>query len=84
MLKATGMQECNPDKTPASQQLLGTDQEGSEFTELWSYSPVVSMLLYLAANSQPDIVYTVHQFARFTHNPKVSHGNTVKQNCWYL
>ena len=26
----------------------------------------------------------MHQCARFTHNPKVSHGNSVKQICQYL
>ena len=42
------------------------------------------MLLYLAVNSQQEITYTVHQCARFTHNPKVSHGNAVKRICHYL
>ena len=34
------------------------------------------MLLYLAANSHPEISYAVHQCAHFTHHPKVSCG------CW--
>ena len=28
VLKATGLQDCNPDKTPASQKPLGTDKNG--------------------------------------------------------
>ena len=72
------------DKMPASQKPLGTDKNGPEFAEQWSYSSVVGMLLYLAANSRPEIAYVVHQCARFTHNPKASHGAAVKQICLYL
>ena len=63
VLKSTGLQDSNPDQMPASQKALGTDKEGTEFAEQWSYSSVVGMLLYLAANSQPEIAYTVHQCA---------------------
>ena len=84
VLKATGLQSCNPDKTPASQKPLGTDQDGPEFAKQWSYSSVVGMLLYLASNSRPEIAYAVHQCARFTHNPKASHGQAVKRICRYL
>ena len=84
VLKATGLQDCNPDKTPVSQKSFGTDKNGLEFAEQWSYSSVVGMLLYLAANSHPEIAYAVHQCARFTHNPKASHGAAVKRICRYL
>ena len=84
VLKATGLQDCNPDKTPASQKPLGTDKNGPEFAEQWSYSSVVSMLLYLVANSHPEIACAVYQCARFAHNPKASHGAAVKQICRYL
>ena len=84
VLKATGLQDCNPDKTPASQKPLGTDKNGLEFVEQWSSSSVVGMLLYLAANSRPKIAYAVHQCARFTHNSKASHGAAVKRICRYL
>ena len=52
VLKATGLQDCNPDKTPASQKPLGTDKNGPEFAEQWIYSSVVGMLLYPVANSR--------------------------------
>ena len=78
VLKATGLQDCNPDKMPACQNPLGTDKNGPEFVEQWSYSSVVGMLLYLAANSHPEIAYAVHQCARFTHNPKASHRAAAK------
>ena len=84
VLKATGLQDCNPDKTPTSPKPLGTDRNGLEFAEQWSYSSVVGMLLYLAANSHPKIAYAVHQCARFTLNPKASHRAAVKRICRYL
>ena len=84
VLKVTGLQDCNPDKMPASHKPLGTEKDGPEFAEQWSYSSVVGMLLYLAANSHPKIAYAVHQCARFTHNPKASHRAVVKRICRYL
>ena len=63
VLKTMGMQDCNLDCTLASQKPLGKDKEGPEFAEKWSYSSVVGMLLYLVANSQPEIAYTVHECA---------------------
>ena len=30
-------------------------------------------MLYLIGSTRPDIVYTVHQCTRFSHNPKGSH-----------
>ena len=49
ILKATGLQECNPDHTPASQTPLGTEKDDIDIEEEWSYSSVVRMLLYLAS-----------------------------------
>ena len=40
--------------------------------------------MYLASNARPDIQFAVHQFARFTHNPKESHGEAIKRICRYL
>ena len=83
-LNAIGLQECNPDKTPAAQKTLGTDKEGESCAENWSYSSVVGMLLYLAVNSHPEIANVVHQCAWLTHNPKVCHGHAVKRIYHYL
>ena len=41
-------------------------------------------LLYLMLNTDPEIAYVVHQCARFTHNPKASHGAAAKRICLYL
>ena len=41
-------------------------------------------MLYLAANSRPDLSFAVHQAARFTHNPKLSHEQAILRICRYL
>lgn len=84
VLKTTGLENCNADRTPATTEPLGSDKNGEPYDEKWSYPSVVGMLLYLASNSKPDIAFAVHQAARFTHDPKKSHAKAVKRICRYL
>ena len=86
VLKATGMVDCNAKESPTNSdgKPLGSDKLGEPAKESWSYSSVVGMLLYLASNSRPDISFAVHQCARFTHNPKVSHEKAIIRICRYL
>lgn len=84
VLKVTGLQDCNPDKTPAATEPVGKDIGGLAFQEEWSYFSVVGMLLYLASNSITEIANAVHQCARFTHDPKQSHGQAVNRICRFL
>ena len=42
------------------------------------------MMLYLAPNTRPDISFSVHQCARYTHNTKSSKEAAVKRICRYL
>ena len=42
------------------------------------------MLMYLAANTRPDIAFAVHQAARFSHAPRQSHAIAVKRILRYL
>jgi Reverse transcriptase (RNA-dependent DNA polymerase) len=84
VLKTVGMTDSKQKRTPASSTPLGSDAKGRDFQEDWEYPRVVGMLLYLSSNSRPDIQFAVHQCARFTHNPKQSHGDAVKRICRYL
>ena len=84
VLQATGMLDSNSDQTPASTKLLGLYKDGAPFKEQWSYASMVGMLLYLGANSHPEIAYTVHQCAHFTHSPKDSHAKAIKHILHYL
>ena len=84
ILEATGMTECNPNKTPSTREALGSDLEGECMDDSWNYRSVVGMLLYLATNTRPDIAYAVSQVARFSHSPKKSHATAVKMIVRYL
>jgi hypothetical protein len=37
------------------------------------------MLMYLAANTHPDIAYAAHQAARYTHDPRASNTVAIKR-----
>ena len=41
-------------------------------------------MLYLAGRSRLEIAYSVHQYARFSHNPRKSHEVEFKQISRYL
>jgi len=84
ILEATGMEDCNPNQTPASIQALGSDPDGEPMNEKWNYRAIIGMLLYLVTNTRPDLAYAVSQAARFSANPKKSHAAAVKQIIRYL
>ncbi len=84
VLETTGWTECNPKKTPAALDPLGTNAKGKPFSEKWKYASVIGMLMYLCNNAHPEIQFAVHQCACFTHCPKQSHAEAVKKICRYL
>ena len=69
VITAAGMHDCNTAIMPATTTPLGTDKLGPAFNEKWEYSENMGMLMFLATNSCPNIAYTVHQCAHFTHCP---------------
>ena len=69
ILSATGLEDCSPNRVPATQLALATDPTGEEMSETWSYPSVIGMLLYLASNTRPDIAFAVSQVARFSSAP---------------
>jgi hypothetical protein len=84
IIKYTGMSNATSKSTPAAEQPLGSDKDGLAFDEEWSYPAAVGMLLYVSSNTRPDIQFAVHQVARFSHNPRKSHGQAVKRIVRYL
>jgi len=84
VLKAAGMDECNPNSTPSTLDPLGPDKEGQPMDESWEYASIVGMLMYLANNTRPDIAHAVHACARYTHQPKKSHATAIKHILRYL
>jgi len=84
VITATGLDDCNPNWTPATTQCLGLDPSGENMTDTWNYSSVIGMLLYLSTNTRPDITYAVSQAARFSKAPKKSHATAIKTIVRYL
>ena len=84
IINATGLQDCNPNYTPALQACLGIDPDREPMNETWGYRSIVGMLLYLSTNTRPDITFAVSQVARFNHNPKKSHASAIKTIVRYL
>ena len=84
VLNAANMSDCNGVSTPTGNTPVGSDTEGAVFSESWQYRTVIGMLMYLAANTRPDIAFAVHQAARFSHAPRQSHAAAVKRILRYL
>ena len=50
----------------------------------WNYRTAIGMLTYLQGTTRPDISMAVHQCARFSMNPMLSHERAVKRIGRYL
>jgi hypothetical protein len=77
---------ANPRDTPAlSSRILLRDDDGEPWLdEKWKYRSIIGKLNFLEKSTRPDIAYAVHQCARFTANPKLSHAEAVKNIVRYL
>ncbi len=84
ILASTFMTGCGSQSTPANIQPLGSDTNGDPPSEPWSYASIIGKLNYLANNTRPDIAFSTHQCARYTHRPKRSHEIAVKKIVRYL
>ena len=84
VLKTLGLEKSAGKPTPSNMGVLVPDVDGEPPSEPWGYSSVVGMLMYLAANSRPDIAFSVHQCARYAHHPRRSHEEAIKRIGRYL
>lgn len=72
-------------ETPAaSSYLISRDEDGREFDNHFNYRSIIGKMHYLVAGSRNEIAYAVHQCARFSHEPKMSHAAAVKWIGRYL
>ena len=74
----------NEKPTPATKPLLHKDIDGLPRKFKWNYRQAIGMLTYLQGTSRPDIAMAVHQAARFTNDPKLSHERAVHRIARYL
>jgi hypothetical protein len=84
IIAALGVESETTVHTPSSPTPLVKDAEGDPPDGKYSYPSVIGMLGYLQSNSRPDITYAVSSAARFTHDPKQSHEESLKRVGRYL
>jgi len=71
--------------TPAlCSKTLGSDLHEPKFDNSFNYRRVIGKLLYLEKSTRPELAYAVHQCARFSLNPRRSHGEALKRIGRYL
>jgi hypothetical protein len=78
------MRMTNTRSTPVGKPLLCKDLDGKPRKTDWNYRGAVGMLGYLQSNTRPEISMAVHQCARFSNDPKLSHEKAIKRIAKYL
>jgi hypothetical protein len=75
ILEDLGLQDnSNGRDTPApSTQVLRRDDDGIDFQGPWHYRSVIGKLNFLEKSTRGELAHAVHQCARFSTAPKVSH-----------
>ena len=69
--------------TPADS-ILKRDEKGERRKNEFNYHSIIGQLNYLAATTRPNILFAVHQCARFSSEPKLCHEKAVKRIVRYL
>jgi hypothetical protein len=64
--------------------LLHAHHDAPVFNLNFNYRSVVGKINYLAQTTQPDIMYTVHQIAKYSANPREPHGKAILYLVRYL
>ena len=74
----------NSKSTPVGKPLLHKDLSGKPLKENWNYRTAVGMLTYLKGKSRPKMFMAIHQTARFSNNPMLSHEKAPKRLGRYI
>ena len=64
--------------------MLHKDFKGKQRVKTWNYLSLIGILTHLQETSRPDIAMIVHQCARFSKQPILSHEIVVKIVSRYL
>jgi hypothetical protein len=73
-----------PKSTPAETAPLPRNADGIPADGTINYASIVGMLLYLVGHTHPECAFAVHQCARYTFEPKLSHLSALKRIGRYL
>ena len=74
---------CKLHDTPANVVLTKT-LSGDERNQTWNYRSIIGMMMFLASSTRPDILFAVHQCAKFNSCPKRVHEEAVMRIGRYL
>jgi hypothetical protein len=75
--------DANPSSTPVAKGLLHRDLAEKPRKYSWKYCTAVGMLSYLQNTSHLEIAMAVHQTARFSNQPMLSHEK-IDHATWLL
>ena len=85
VLEKFGMQDSNPSKTPAENNLkLLKAAEVEQLVDETVYRSLVGSLLYIAKHTRPNIVWIVNVLSQFMDKPANSHWLAGKRVFRYL
>jgi len=84
-IEDVGIKDSNTKPVPAKVSLhLHALREEPVFDLNFNYRSLVSKLNYLAQTTRPDIMYATHQIAKYSSDPRTSHGEAVIYLIHYL
>ena len=64
--------------------ILKKDEDGNRRKQEWHYFSLIGKMNYLSGTTRPDIIFAVHQCAKYIIYPKQSHEEAVKRIVLYL
>jgi hypothetical protein len=83
ILETVPLKDQRMHDTPADV-TLHKDKDGQERKTDFHYRSAIGQLNFLTASTRPELQMAVHQCARFSANPKLSHEQAVKRIIRYL
>ena len=84
IMEALNLPDMSSTAVPSIKPSLFADDDGPPRRQKWHYRSVIGMLNYLEKTTRPDLAFAVHQAARFSINPKLSHERAIHRIVKYL
>jgi hypothetical protein len=78
IINGVGLKDAKVKSVPAKMSLqLHTFKDEPAFDLNFNYRSAVGKLNYLAQTNMPDIMYAMHQIAKYSSDPRQSHGEAI-------
>jgi hypothetical protein len=85
IINDVGLKDAKVKPVPAKVSLqLHAFKDKPAFDLNFNYRSAVGKLKYLAQTTRPDIMYAIHQIAKYSSDPRQSHGETILYLVRYL